>query len=737
MDSIPDLELLSLDPDEEEELSKSQAVSKLTQAQLDAFNEWVGPNNPSGLKAKHWITGTNNLDLHMFSASEIHLLTKRAKCIYDNQTHHENKQHKYVVRKPGLGLQLGHMPKEGSRFPLLFMEHNYENGWRAATLLIRESCMLKLVDTLSDKPDWWLKVRDSDIANKWKQEALAMDWKLYREYADFTPAMADACISELRKKADLYEQTRLMPVYDFTTCVIKSDSILTPELAQTLKEAIVPLENVPPESKDWHPYSKNQVLDLVHPSLWPLMYGHSRVLRDRVINLDNALDSCGTGDILRAPGSGETLHVTGRGGFCETSTVVLSNKFQWLPCDVDLNPSTGDVKIASYINNLHPREHAHLYPIIEQFIKKSLPAWDTIYNWEKDFSVQRLSTDEAEYEECPCPEFCDINDCHGCAPWRRPIGEDEEPRYDVDYWGAVLEEEGEDSDDDDGELQDQIADEKVEDYKTNAKRRELDEAWFASTHSVKLPDADPSAENHVRIEASDIKSAWFFDGKKQIQVIVKLANIHLTPKRFMYNGGSWHTEGLLNEHIVSTALYYYDSENITDCTLDFRTCADKEDLAAELSYEQNRHEPIERTFAIDLQGSIFQDIGSVHTKPNRALFFPNVLQHQVSRFQLQDPTKPGHRKILALFLVDPAIPVISTSNVPPQQKHWWTDQSGLDSGRGILPPEIVEQVTDSMEWPMNLDKAKEMRLDLMKERTSFKDAEESTFQRMEWNFCEH
>lgn len=89
MDSIPDLELLSLDPDEEEELSKSQAVSKLTQAQLDAFNEWVGPNNPSGLQAKHWITGANDLDLHMFSASEIHLLTKRAKCIYDNQTHHE------------------------------------------------------------------------------------------------------------------------------------------------------------------------------------------------------------------------------------------------------------------------------------------------------------------------------------------------------------------------------------------------------------------------------------------------------------------------------------------------------------------------------------------------------------------------------------------------------------------------------------------------------------------------
>lgn len=124
----------------------------------------------------------------------------------------QNKQHKYVVRKPGLGLQLGHMPKEGSRFPLLFMEHNYENGWRAATLLIRESCMLKLVDTLSDKPDWWLKVRDPDITNKWKQEALAMDWKLYREYADFTPAMADAVSLKNSYHHDLYSDAYIHSV---------------------------------------------------------------------------------------------------------------------------------------------------------------------------------------------------------------------------------------------------------------------------------------------------------------------------------------------------------------------------------------------------------------------------------------------------------------------------------------------------------------------------------------------
>jgi hypothetical protein len=196
-----------------------------------------------------------------------------------------------------------------------------------------------------------------------------------------------------------------MPVYDFTTCVIKSDSILTAELAQAQKGVAI-LEDVPQDSKDWHPGSEDQVLDLVHPSLWPLVYGRSRVLQDRVINLENALASCGTGVVLSAPGTKQTTHAFGEGNFYRPGEVMLSNKFQRLPCDADLNPETGMVKIMSYINNLHPVQHAHLYPIIDQLIEKFLPAWDVIYNWEMQCLVQRLTTIEAVYEECPYPKLC-------------------------------------------------------------------------------------------------------------------------------------------------------------------------------------------------------------------------------------------------------------------------------------------------------------------------------------------
>ncbi|KAF4898426.1 hypothetical protein CGCVW01_v013638 [Colletotrichum viniferum] len=527
-----------------------------------------------------------------------------------------------ILRKPSFGLPLGHMPEK--------------------------CCMMKFINALSDKPEWWRKVQDDEIARKWKKEALSMEWTLYLNHADFTPAMADACFSELKKKAVLYEQTGLMLVLDYSIAVIKSDAIMTPDMAASLRKGVKPLEEVPEEDKDWHPNSNEQVLDLVHPSLWPLMYGRSRVLRDRVIGLNDALEHCGMG------------------------TILPKRKVSWLPYDVKIDSTTGKAKIASYINNLHPEEHGDLYAVIERFIEKSLPVWDIIYNWEKDFSVDP----------------------------------DDEEQYDEEY--------------------------------KDSERKKLDDAWFFATHALKLPDADPLAEKYVRIDSSHVKTHGFFNNKSQVQVIVKLANIHLTPDKPSYAGGSWHTEGQLNEHIVSTALFYYDSKNITECTLDFRTSANGDELdEGALSYEQYDHRSIERTFAVQQYQSIFQNIGSVVTKSGRALFFPNLLQHHVSSFRLADPTKEGHRKILALFLVGPAIEIVSTSNVPPQQKHWWLGTTGLDGAKGVLPAELGELVADEVEWPMGLAEAKEVRLKVMRERTWLKEEEEERLEDVTWNFCEH
>ncbi|OAJ43549.1 hypothetical protein BDEG_26901 [Batrachochytrium dendrobatidis JEL423] len=64
---------------------------------------------------------------------------------------------------------------------------------------------------------------------------------------------------------------------------------------------------------------------------------------------------------------------------------------------------------------------------------------------------------------------------------------------------------------------------------------------------------------------------------RNLQVIVKLTNIQLTPSKPKYDEGNWHNECPINESIVATGLYYYDVENITTPKLDFRVAVDRFD----------------------------------------------------------------------------------------------------------------------------------------------------------------
>lgn len=82
------------------------------------------------------------------------------------------------------------MPQELQSFPVLIGSE--DRDWKASTLLIREVCMLKFVEELTNKKEWNIKIWDLAISERWKKEALEMDWETYRPYADFTPAMADA-----------------------------------------------------------------------------------------------------------------------------------------------------------------------------------------------------------------------------------------------------------------------------------------------------------------------------------------------------------------------------------------------------------------------------------------------------------------------------------------------------------------------------------------------------------------
>mmetsp|Transcript_1125 Transcript_1125/g.1019 ORF Transcript_1125/g.1019 Transcript_1125/m.1019 type:complete len:107 (-) Transcript_1125:431-751(-) len=104
-----------------------------------------------------------------------------------------------------------------------------------------------------------------------------------------------------------------------------------------------------------------------------------------------------------------------------------------------------------------------------------------------------------------------------------------------------------------------------------------------------------------------------------------------------------------NEKIVSTGIYYYDQENITDSQLHFRQALRVTNI--------NRYKDKDGFFD-NFKDSKFdvppQEIGYIETKEGRCIAFPNLYQHRISPFTLKDKTKPGHRKVLVFFLVDPS-----------------------------------------------------------------------------------
>lgn len=112
----------------------------------------------------------------------------------------------------------------------------------------------------------------------------------------------------------------------------------------------------------------------------------------------------------------------------------------------------------------------------------------------------------------------------------------------------------------------------------------------------------------------------------------------------------------------------------------------------------------------------------MHTREGRLLAFPNVVQHRVQPFRLADPTKPGHRKLLAMFLVDPNIPILSTANVPPQRRDWWAEEIRKIRPFAALPEELFESIISAVDdFPISWEDALEIRSKLMGERGAMTD----------------
>ncbi|KAK2462935.1 hypothetical protein APHAL10511_005133 [Amanita phalloides] len=585
-----------------------------------------------------------------------------------------------TIQVPGLNQPIDFIPPEATLFRTALEPERLRDGEiRFPLITLREFTMQRIMNTITDKPSWHTKVLDEKVVSKWKAEFLnAKD-------LDVSQVMMDWCIEELRYKADMFKKSGLIIVYD--SGVVKSDTVVPEELRQALLAAVKPLEDVSDKNKDWHPKTDEKVLDLVHPSLFPLVYGQSRVLANSVTSLDDCISRCGEGEVAELPSY--AIHAQN-----------YSHRFQWLPCDVDISGS--QVKIKSYINNLHPQKYKDLYGIIERIIGHTIPLWNTTLNC-IDYQYRRITYTGATYEE-----------------------------------KSDQAEKGNDGEDDaTAKEDDNNVDQEVDDADQNSDWEEEDNDEDEEKN-IHYTQPEPGTFNPDVTVNNDAVDLWSEHGQTGLQVIVKLANIHLTPNKPEYEGGSWHVEGQMNEHICASAIYYYDSENITTSSLAFRQQSE-DDKSEDIGYEQEHHRWLTEVFGCRQRGPTVQNVGSVDTNQGRLITFPNILQHQVQPFQLQDPTKPGHRKILAFFLVDPNIKIVSTANVPCQRIDWWQEIAVETPQISKLPREIQDHIFRLVVpgFPMSMDDAKKLRLELMDERTASRGEVDAAFHAFTFNLCEH
>lgn len=498
-----------------------------------------------------------------------------------------------------------------SAFPLPFQTSRSPAFALPRTL--RELQMMQCSSHLRAKPVWFDKMNDADIAARWTQEAVAQG---------LTEAQVRYVLAELVHYAALRDARTGIEV-SAVDGVWQSDILVDEQLRSRLREAVRVLEEVPEAERDWHPGSGGQVLDLVHPSLFCLVREVS-------------------GGPERA-WQNPTNHY---------SKYEFSERFQWLPTDVDVSDD-GAVAFRSYVNNVHPEAHRALASVLPDVFARLRPLFENVLT---DLRHPRPLRIEAD-------------------PYGWYDSEPEYPRQSSYSDNAAY-------------------------MDARAAWEEAYEAWWENRRPI-VPDA-PAFSPPALPDASarvDLRG-------RRLQVIVKLATVHLTPDQPEYPGGSWHVEGMLNERIVSTGIYYWDSENITESRLGFRAALD------DPHYEQNDDAGLREVYGLQDEDALNQVLGSVPTPAGRCLVFPNVLQHRVDAFRLADPTRPGHRKILAFFLVDPEERIVSTSDVPPQQP--WSDTS-----------------------TMTLEQAKTYREELMKERKFFVAEHNEQLYEREFSLCEH
>lgn len=248
----------------------------------------------------------------------------------------------------------------------------------------------EICENITSKKNWYDKVFNDDIVNKWKLEVKSDDnfylaIRLLQASAKGSHILKDCewdyglcndCVKEI--KNDIlenpedfdYDVTKLAILftqpnwwdeinYDKECNHIKCkcisphslledyinyypDGLLSIDLHNECKQLISEMSKN--EVIDWHPGSNEQVRDIIHPSMYCYVQGLSK-------HKDNTISPV-----------------------CEEN-----QRYQWLPSRFDVN-NDGKVKIMSYINNLNTNKYPQFIKLIENVFEKLIPSFEKVIN---------------------------------------------------------------------------------------------------------------------------------------------------------------------------------------------------------------------------------------------------------------------------------------------------------------------------------------------------------------------
>jgi len=451
--------------------------------------------------------------------------------------------------------------------------------------------------------------------------------------------------------------------------------------------------------------------------------------------------------------------------------------YQWLPSDIHID-GNGKAKILSYINGLNPDTNATLYAALEELVTTFLPMWNQCITTLTSPELQNTLHGPEHIEDfrsCLDLESLDpdsLFDPPSIEEYRRRKLEEQtnesqrkrklhtmEENTNVDSGKSIEASNASYDDDDDDESDDESRREEREWKKSRI--------FIAPQVGKFTPPVTVKGDEETKLQ------------DQTIQVIFKIASVELSPEKPQFEGGTWHVEGTDRENIISTAIHYLDSDNITVPSLSFRQSIGDSPFM-DVGYHQDEHEPINRLFGSLFDGthkaqSKIVNLGSVQTPAKRTIVFPNTMQHKLSPFELKDKSKPGYRRFIVMFLVDPHLRITSTAEVAPQMllnerelaSVFKVDSSQLSKQPPLiqnLPAELSQKVMKSyfsnsiesfekvkrlvadkntddvvdQETPMTFGEACWHRDRLMEQRRYFNDEMVQDTENDEgWGLCEH